>query len=282
MTVFGRLVLCTLFCGSAYCGDITGEWFGTIKGTSYHKDDNSGGTDQTGDTGSSNRVERISATVTAKILATGSGLVIDTEIVTPEDKITFNFNGNVGNLAYWAQGVRQRDDGVETAFMSGHFTAKADKIVGSLVTYTNREVNITTYSLKKKSTATAKILRADLTTPQTKEGDSDAPFKVVGTAQGKIFQLTGTSKAAAFKGTITGDLTPATKTATFKFSDGVTEESFDVQQFEGGKAVVFTGMSTTETIFLPGPVGKESASGTGWVFGPSRMAEFKFKIQKVK
>lgn len=271
-----RLILCLAMLSSvaAFATDISGEWSGSAKGLSYHKQQN-------GDMGSENKVEQATGNLKATITQTGSILNIVMEI-SPSGDVPFTVEliGNVGNLACWGVGQYLRTDGLDRFFISGHFTAKADKIVGSIIVYSDHEVIPLTYSMKKSAGAKIYPSEPASTARATPRADDVTPFNVSGTVAGKNYVLSGSAKPGAFTGTVTGTIDPVAKTATFKVTAGGSDETFTVSQIDGGKGLAFTGDGQSESIMLAGPVGKDSASGTGWIYSATRMAEFKFKIKK--
>jgi len=275
------LVACVCLCctvqpllaATAVSPQLNGDWTGSASGNTYHHQDSSS---------TSPLVEPAKATATATIVQAGNDLTIAMQITpTGEAAFAISFAGKAGDFAFWGRGSFIDSGGtVEEVFASGHFTAKGNKIVGNML-FGGNDITYVGYSLTK--TTTAALTRADRALgliSVTASNSTDPPFNVAGKASGKTYTFATNAKAAKYSAAVTGAFVPATSTASFTFAAADGTQTFDTMYGDAEKASAFLGQGGSENIIMFLKTSTSSGSGTGWIFGDTRMVEFKISAKK--
>jgi hypothetical protein len=257
--------------------NLSGTWSGSAKGFSYSKNmDSSGGT--------TSKTQPVGGAFAGTIVQTGSDLSIDA-IITPSSSgaggpFEIVLLGKAGDFAAWATGVDTHNaDTTEQVFLSGHFTAKGDKLVGAIIFYHSHDVTQLAYSLKKtgglpKSAAGAAPEFAEAAAARA---GTDAPFKVTGSANGKSYTFSSNA-SVTYKATVSGMIDPSAATVSMTFGDH-TYTGFSTDA-DNSVLMALSDGSENVILFLKTPKNGNSASGNGWIYSSTRMVDMKVAIKK--
>jgi len=273
------VVLSTLFCvwtasaATLVSPNLTGTWTGTAKGNDYHE--------QNGSMDTTPSVEKVSGTFNCTFTHIGDDLTVIAQVQGGSDSFSMTLTGKAGDFALWATGTNLTSDGItDQVFMSGHFAPKGDKLIGTMLFFHTGNFTNIAYTFKKSPGAalTRAALVADIGAAASRD-NTDPPFNITGKATGKFYNFGTNAKAGSYKATLTGNIAPVDHTATFNFADGV-GLSFTATENDANKFLLFSGAGGSENIILVGKSGNSSATGTGWIYGATRVVEFKFSIKK--
>lgn len=265
-----------LFAASHVSPNLSGTWAGTARGSDYHENDNSGtsGTPQP-------TVTPASGNFTATFTHVGDDLTINAQAQTDGGAVSFTLTGKAGDFALWATGTQMSDSHVDQIFMSGRFAPKGDKLIGKMLFFHSGNITFVSYSFKKTAsaaTAPRAVFTADTSNAGARES-TDPPFNVGGKVSGKVYTFGTNGKGGSYKADVSGTIAPALGTATLNFADGV-GLTFHTSEVDADKYLVFSGTSGSENLMMFGKSSSSAASGTGWIFGATRLVEFKFNIKK--
>ena len=273
------VVLSTLFCAwtvsaaTLVSPNLTGTWTGTAKGNDYHEHNDPMDTTPA--------VEKVSGTFNCTFAHVGDDLTVNAQVQGGSESFSMTLTGKAGDFALWATGTNLTSDGItDSVFMSGHFAPKGDKLIGNFIFSHSGNITYISYTFKKSAGAalTRSAIVPDTASAASRD-NTDPPFNITGKATGKFYNFGTNAKAGSYKAIMSGMITPIDHTATLNFADGV-GLSFSTTENNADKFLTLSGTGGSESIVLFGKSGNTSATGTGWIYGATRVVEFKFSIKK--